>query len=729
MNETNKNLGLAGKLSSFFIKSPLSPLLLFAMMSIGIVGLIFTPRQEDPEIAVTIVDIFVQSPGVSAEQLSAVATEPLELIMSEIEGVKHVYSATQRGGLLVSVQFKVGESKESSIVKVYNKIESNLNKIPPGIGRPLIRPKGIDDVPIVNLTLWSQDVDDSVLRNLANSIVHKLETLPSTGESFVVGGRTTQIKVEVMPEKLSGYGISMDQIAQTIRNANSLRNTGKSEAGDNNFTVYSGNFLYGSNDVANLVLGMQMGKPIYMRDVAKVYMGPSEATNFVEFYTGSSYLGENKADGLPAVTIAIAKQKGSNAIPVANAIIKKIETMKGEIIPDNIHVDVTRNYGHTAKVKVDSLLGDLLIATAIVACLILFALGYRPSLVVSIVIPVILLMTIFWAMMVGYSINRVSLFALIFSIGILVDDAIVVVENIYRRWLQADSRDIATAIDATREVGNPTIIATFTVVAALLPMGFVRELMGPYMAPIPILGSAAMILSLFAAFAFIPWLAYKFRPSKENLEKMEQRETRQAKTINKYYGALLKSIVQSKKLGRMVLIGVISLFFVSMYQFYNQSVIAKMLPYDNKSEFEVVVDMPSGTALPVTANVVKQIAEVIKTIPELTAFQTYIGTAHPYNFNGMVRHYYLRNDSAGADIAVQLSEKNVREHSSHIIAMELRNKLQKIAKDNNARITVAESPPGPPVLQAMVGEVYGDDPEDRRAVATKLPNYSNKQPF
>jgi multidrug efflux pump subunit AcrB len=721
-NTTENSLGLAGSLAQAFIRSPLSPLLLVAMLFMGIIGLISTPRQEDPQISVPMVDLLVASEGTPATQLAAIATEPLELMMSEIPGVDHVYSMTQRGGLMITVQFEVGEELIPSLVKLYNKLSANLDKLPPGVTQPLVKAKGIDSVPVVNLTLWSKEVDDSVLRTLANDVMQKIKTIPKTGEAFIVGGRQSQINVSVMPEKLSGFNISLDHIANTIKSANTLQMTGNSESGNHSFQVYSGWFLYSASDVGNLVVGTQHGAPIYLRDVAKISMIPPETTSMVEFYTGESYHDpEIKAhDGAQAVTIAIAKQKGSNAVPVANSILAKVESLKGTIIPSNVHVDVTRNYGETAKDKVDELLFKLVVATLAVTILVLLALGWRPALVVTIVIPVVILLTVFFAFLIDYSINRVSLFALIFSIGILVDDAIVVVENIYRRWIQQDDTDIATAVDATREVGNPTVLATFTVVAALLPMGFVREMMGPYMAPIPVLGSAAMVFSLFAAFVFTPWLAYLLRPSLDKLRKDEAKEHREQEVIGKYYRKLITPMIHRRTVGWIVLVSIILLFFGSVSLFYTQSVKTKMLPYDNKSEFDVIVDMPDGTALPITANVTRQVVEVIREIPEVTAFQSYVGTAAPFNFNGLVRHYYMRQQPWGSMITIQLLHKKERDRSSHEIALDVREKLQFLREQHGAEITVAEAPPGPPVLQAMVGEVYGNDDKARREVAANL---------
>ncbi len=718
---SKQSLGLAGGMAKAFIHSPLSPLLLFAMLAMGFLGLMMTPRQEDPQISVPMVDLFVQAPGVHAEQLSGLAVETLELIMSEIPGVKHVYSATQRGMGVVTVQFEVGEQVIPSLVKVYNKLSANQDRIPPGVQQPLVKAKGIDDVPIVNLTLWSDEVDDSAMRALSTDVLHILETIPDTGEAFIVGGRRTQVRIEVMPERLSGFGISLDQVANTIRTANGEQVAGHSEAGNLSFKIYTGSFLHTAKQIANLVIGVHNDMPVYVRDIASVYQGPEEPKGMVEFYTGDHYTGEAKANGLPAVTIAVAKKEGSNAVPVANAILAKVDELKGTLIPHNIHVDVTRNYGATAKDKVDELLFKLVIATLAVTVLIYMSLGWRPALVVTIVIPVVILLTVFAAYMLDYSINRVSLFALIFSIGILVDDAIVVVENIYRRWLMQNETNEDTAIDATREVGNPTILATLTVIAALLPMGFVTGMMGPYMAPIPVLGSAAMAFSLFAAFIFTPWLTMKFRPSMKALKIAEEKEHKSQERVGHLYESIIRPMVENRLLGWVVLFAIIGSFFAAVSLFYTQSVKTKMLPYDNKSEFDVMIRMPTGTALPVTANVARKMATTIeKAVPESVALQTYSGVAAPFNFNGLVRHYYLQEYPWMATISVQLAHKQDRERSSHEIALMVRELLKPIAEKSGARVTVAEVPPGPPVLQSVVAEVYGPDAKTRRQVAGAL---------
>lgn len=730
--EPKRSLGVAGQMAKSFIHSPLSLLLFFAMLGMGILGLILTPRQEDPQISVPMVDIFVPYPGASAEQVGSLAIEPLQRIMSEIPDVKHVYGVASRGEGMVTIEFKVGQELEKSVFKVHDKLQSNLYKAPPGVPQPIVKPKGIDDVPTVAVTMWSLGVDDGALRTLAQDVLQNIKEIPNTGQGFVVGGRAEQVQIEIMPERLSGFGIGLDQVANTIRTANSETSAGSVESGNGHFTVYTGSFLRGPRDIENLVVGMHNEQPVYVRDVARVFQGPEEVKQIAAYYSGPSYRYDMPTDeaggkpqevvAAPAVTVAIAKKVGTNGVTVANAVLKRIEELKGHLIPDNVHVEVTRNYGQSADDKVNDLIKKLFIATGAVTILVLFSLGIRPAVVVTLVIPVVILITVFSAFVLGFTIDRVSLFALIFSIGILVDDAIVVIENIYRRWLAKGETDTDTAVDAVREVGNPTILATFTVVAALLPMGFVRGMMGPYMMPIPALGSVAMIFSLIAAFIFTPWLAMKLKPSMAKLHKDEEKEHRFDARMEKLFRRILTPLLNSRVKGWLFLFSLVVLFFAAMSMFYFKSVQVKMLPLDNKPEFNVFIDMPEGTSLPTTANLTHQLAEKLREIPEVTALQTYVGTSQPFDFNGMVRHYYLRDKPWQADIHVQLTDKKDRpsHRKSHHIATEARRMLKELVKDSPAKVTVVEMPPGPPVLQSVVAEVYGPDDATRREVAQKL---------
>ncbi|WP_028488907.1 efflux RND transporter permease subunit [Thiothrix lacustris] len=719
------NLGLAGVTAKAFITSPLSLLLLLAFFAVGVLGMWVTPRQEDPQISVPMVDIFVGYPGASAQEVEKLISRPLESILSEMTGVDHVYSVSMHEQSMVTVQFIVGQELEASLVKLYDKLASNQDKIPQQASTPSVKPKGADDVPLVTLTLWSNKVEDTNLRLIGLDVLQSLREVENTSQSFMVEGRHEALKVEILPERLATFGVSLEQVANAIRMANSERSTGTVEPNQKVFKIYSGIFLNSAADIQRLIVTVAGGRPVYVRDVATVTEAAMEADHAVAYFTGpAAQAVPETADNAAAVTLAIAKKKNTNGVDIANAILAKLEVLKGRIIPDNVHVEVTRNYGATAKEKVDELIFKLFVATGIVTLLVWFFLGWRAATVVLIVIPAVITTTVFAAWLMGMTIDRVSLFALIFSIGILVDDAIVVVENIYRRWLMDSSTKISIAVDAVREVGNPTILATGTVIAALLPMGFVSGMMGPYMRPIPVLGSVAMVISLFAAFAFTPWLTNRFRPSLKSLQAAAEKEHKQAAMMEKFFRGVITPLVDSRFKGFTFLVGIIATFFVFMLMFYPfTGVRVKMLPLDNKPEFNVVVNMPEGTAMPVTANLVYQLAGKLKTLPEVTALQTYTGTASPFNFNGLVRHYYLRQQPWQADIQVQLSPKHDRKRSSHEIAVEAREILQPLLGNTGAKLQVVEMPPGPPVLQSVVAEVYGPDANTRRQVAADLTRF------
>ncbi|MBF0251419.1 MAG: efflux RND transporter permease subunit, partial [Alphaproteobacteria bacterium] len=720
-------LGVAGSMAKEFIHSPLSILLLLASLAIGVMGLLFTPRQEDPQISVPMVDVFFSYTGASSEQVASLATDPLERLMSEIPGVEHVYSMSRHGGGMVTVQFEVGEEMGPSLVKLYDKLMSNVDKIPPGVSQPLVKPKGVDDVPVVTLTLWSHDVDDAALRLVALDVMQRLKETENTSQSFIVGGRSEELRIEVFPERLAGYGISVGQLAKTIQSANSEKDAGFVESADSALQIYTGSFLRKPEDVERLIVGVHNGSPVYVRDVALVSQAPQETDSVVQYFTGPAYnMGEVLANGgAPAVTIAVAKKVGTNGVTVAEDVLKRVEHLKGRIIPDNVQVSITRNYGETANEKVNELIFKLFVATGAVTVLIWMFLGFRPAVVVLIVIPVVILVTVFSAWILGFTIDRVSLFALIFSIGILVDDAIVVIENIYRHWLLKDEIDTETSVKAVAEVGNPTILATFTVIAALMPMGFVSGMMGPYMAPIPVLGSVAMIFSLFAAFIFTPWLAMRIRPSMEALERQHHKEQKQQEWLLGFFRKILIPLIESKTKYRIFRFTMLGILFACFALFYTTSVRVKMLPLDNKPEFNVVVNMPEGSALPVTANVTQALVDELLKIPEVTALQTYAGAASPFNFNGLVRHYYLREDPWQADIQVQLVHKSERERTSHELAVVARDILTPIAHKMGGKIQVVEMPPGPPVLQTLVAEVYGPDDVTRRQIAQDLTKVFN----
>jgi multidrug efflux pump subunit AcrB len=714
-------LGPAGNLARQFIDSPLSPLLFIAFLCLGVLGLLFTPRQEDPEISVPMVDIFVRYPGASAAEVAGLAVRPLERMLSEIQGIKHVYSAAERGRGMVTARFEVGEPLGPSIVKIHDKLQQNLDKIPPGVEMPLVVPKTIDDVPVVTITLWSEVFDDVALRTIGVDLMQRLKEVQGTGQAFIVGGRRRQLRIEVLPERLSGFGMSLEQVARAVQGANEERMGGAMEQGSTHFRLSSGHFLRTAADVEQLVVGSHQGVPVYLRDLARVIDAGEETSRLVTYTSGPAQPPDwPRTDGASAVTIAIAKQEGTNGVNVARDVLAMLDALKGRLLPAEVHAVVTRDYGSTANDKVNELLFSLLGATFAVSILCWLTIGGRPALVVITVIPVVILVTIWSSWALGYSINRVSLFALIFAIGILVDDATVVVENIFRRWLQADSTSVDIAVDAVREVGNPTIIATLAVLAALLPMGLVSGMMGPYMLPIPLLGSVAMVFSLFAAFVFTPWWAYQLRPRLGALQAAEAHELRIQQTIERIYYPIMRPLAQNRTLGRVFLVGIVVAFFAACSLLYTQAVAVKMLPFDNKPELNVVVNLPEGTALPQAANTVNRLAALLREIPEVTALQSYVGTASPFNFNGMVRHYYLREQPWEADIQVMLTDKRDRERSSHQIATAARAALRPVAERLGARIAVVEMPPGPPVLQTLVAEVHGPDDATRRQVARDL---------
>lgn len=727
-------LGAAGVLCKSFIHSPLSPLLYFAMLALGIFGLVATPRQEDPEISVPMIDIFYQMPGASAQQVADLLIAPQERVLSEIRGIKHVYSASDKEMGMITLQYKVGEDMGDALISTMAKLQANEDKLPPGAKPGLMKPKGIDDVPVVTLTLWSTELDDSTLRALATTLEQRLKQVPQTGNSFVSGGRARQVRIDVTPERLAGYGISMGQIAQVVQGFNSEQTVGFNERGALHAYIETGAFLRSASDVRRLVVGMHQGSPVYMSDVAKVTVGPEMATQMVSFSSGPAYQGE-PVDGAQAVTLAIAKHQGANGVDVVQAIRDEVEALKGVLIPDNVHIEYTRDYGKSASDKVNSLLTDLLIATVAVMFLVWLTMGGKPSIVVFLTIPLVLTVTVFSAMLMDYSINRVSLFALIFSIGFLVDNTIVIIDNVYRRWLIHGSPSTAVTIDAVREVGNPTILATFCVVAALAPMGFVSGMMGPYMAPIPALGSVAMLFSLFVALVFAPWMAMRIKPSMQKLEAMARRDEEIDKKIAGIHNYTIGMPWKKRTFGRIVLFGLVIGLLVSVSMFYTKHVTVKMLPYDNKSEFQVAINMPAGTALPETASFTTELAEEIRQVPEVVSVQTYAGTAIPFDFNGLVRHYYLRQHPWQAQIQVILQDKSERDRTSHQIAMDVRERIAPmieasgIRSKDGAGVTVVEMPPGPPVLQTVVAEVHGPDDATRKQVARDIKKVFEQSEF
>jgi multidrug efflux pump subunit AcrB len=735
--------GPAGRIARAFIDSPLTPLLLIATLAIGLLGLVTTPRQEDPDIDVPMVDVRVRYPGVDAAQVAAQAMKPLERILGELADVEHTYSTSQRGGGLVTVRFEVGTDMETAVVRVRDKIRAHTHLIPPGVTGWRAEAKGIDDVPVFAVTLWSERLDDAALRTLAFDVLQRLQTVPRTAAGSIVGGRPRQITIEPQPEQLRGFGVTLGQLAETIASANSERPAGAVERGEDRLTVSAGARLAGAEDVRRLVVGSRGGAPVYVADVARVSDAPARAEQAVFHYPGaagsagseevsdgSSRAGEQRdrtdsipAPPAPAVTIAIAKDPGANGVSVTRALRERLATLEGSLIPPSVHTEITRDSGESANDKVNELLVSLAGATAAVSVLTFIAVGLRPALVVLAVIPVIILLTVWSAGLLGFTINRVSLFALIFAIGILVDDATVVAENIFRRWLAAGETSADTAVDAVREVGNPTIMATLTVLAALLPMGFVTGMMGPYMRPIPVLGSVAMGLSLLAAFVFTPWLAYKLRPRVAALQRSARRERRVQGLLARAYRPLLLPLVDNRRLAWGFLIAIVVAFFAAMSLLAVQQVTVKLLPYDNKREIDVILDLPEGTALPVTANLAHRLAEQVRALPEVRSVQAHMGTAAPVDFNGLVRHYDLRAQPWQADLQIRLLDKEDRARSSHALAQAIRKQLAPVAREAGAHLAVVEMPPGPPVRQTLVGVVYAPTDPERAELTKRLTGF------
>ena len=708
-------IGISGKIAKAFIKSKLTPLLVIAALLLGVFAVIVTPREEEPQIVVPMIDVFVSYPGASPKEVEERVTIPMEKLLWEIKGVEYVYSIVKPGSNMTIVRFYVGEKMEDSLVKLYNKLMSNYDIIPPGVSQPMVKPKSIDDVPILSLTLWSKQPQYTgyELRRIATGLSGELKKDANVSEFSIIGGQRRQIRVTIDPQRLRAYRLSPFQIMDRLEKANVVISSGSFPAGNRETIVETGRFLNNAQDVGNLVVHVFNGRPVYLKDVAQINDGPEEAANYVFIGMGPAAakkgLTGDTSGQYEAVTIAISKQKGANASIVADEALKKVEALKGQLIPKDVQVTVTRNYGETAKDKSNELLYHMLLATISVIILVALFLGWRESIVVAVAVPVTLALTLLINYLYGYTLNRVTLFALIFSIGILVDDAIVVVENINRHFRMHKIQPL-TAVYAVDEVGNPTILATFTVIAALMPMAFVSGLMGPYMQPIPVGASAAMVFSLLVAFIVSPWLAYIVLKNVRHGLGHEEEKQGLARLYEKLLGPLIDA--RKKRLIAFAVIGVLLMLAFVLVPL--KKVTMKMLPFDNKSELQVIIDMPEGRTLEETAAVTRKMSEYLKKVPEVTDYQAYVGTASPYNFNGLVRHYFLRSGSNVADIQVNFVSKGERKDQSHDIAKRMRPELKRIADRYGARIKVAELPPGPPVLSTIVAEIYG--PETSRQI-------------
>ncbi|MCL1039896.1 efflux RND transporter permease subunit [Shewanella submarina] len=721
MDKQTVHSGISGRVAALFLDNAITPLLAILGLLLGLFAILVTPKEEEPQIDVTFADVFVPFPGATPREVEQLVTLPAEQVISQIRDIDTLYSFSRADGAMFIVAFDVGVPRSEAIVRLYNQLYSNMDKLPAaaGVGEPLIKPRGIDDVPIVNLTLWSEDpnVTASALTRVAQNLETELKRIPGTREVYTLGQHQLVLNVRIDPAKLMGYGLSFDQIGQSLKN-NNLISMPASLVQDNQvIQVQAGQFLHSQADVEQLLVAVLPDpsgreQPVYLGDIADITLAADIPDNNV-YYTGQH-------GTFPAVTIAIGKQAGQNAVDIAQAVRERLNAVNNILLPDNIKVEITRDYGQTAADKSNTLIFKLIFATAAVVLLVVLTMGLRESVVVGIAIIITLAITLFASWAWGFTLNRVSLFALIFSIGILVDDAIVVVENIHRHMSMTDKPLRELIPGAVDEVGGPTILATFTVIAALLPMAFVSGLMGPYMSPIPINASMGMLFSLVIAFAITPWLAEKLLKRHQNPpHDVDGTAPRLQRLFRKLMSPFLKGR-DGRKARALLGLSVISLIALALALPLTKHVVLKMLPFDNKSEFQVIVDMPEGTPLEDTQRVLREMADYLLTVEEVKDLQQYAGTAAPMNFNGLVRHYFLRQSPELGDIQVNLHDKHDRDRASHEIALAVRPQLSQIAKQHNAAVKVVEVPPGPPVWSPIVAEVYGPSPAIRKQAAQEV---------
>jgi multidrug efflux pump subunit AcrB len=729
---TPARLGISGRLAAAFQNNPLTPILAIMGLLLGMLAVGITPREEEPQIDVTMANVIVPFDGASARDVEQLVATPLEQKLGEMEGVKHVYSISRPGMAVLTVEFEVGVQRQPALVRLYNQVFSNQDWLPRGVGvgSPVIKPKGIDDVPVMAVTLWSDDsaTDAGQLAEVAHSLESEIKRIPGTRDVYTIGAPDRSVLVTLDSAKLSSYNLAPGDLLQALQAANVVHQAGERVGADGSVPVTAGRFLASAQDVSSLVIGSINGKPLLLSDVATVEPRGDIASRYVWFGAPAGRAGP-KAGTAPAVTIAIAKKPGSNASDITGAVARRINTLRGELIPQGMHATVTRDYGQTAADKALKLIQKLVFATSAVVLLVLFALGWREAIVVGSAVVLTLAVTLFASHMMGFTLNRVSLFALIFSIGILVDDAIVIVENIHRHLAipAADGRKrslfevIPPAVD---EVGGPTILATFTVIAALMPMAFVTGLMGPYMRPIPINASVGMLLSLAIALVVTPWLSLKLlRRHEHGVDVDHGHEEKQQGFLHRMFRRVLSPFLIGERAGRkrgLLFASMLGLVLLSASLVVFKLVVLKMLPFDNKSEVQVVVDMPEGSTLEQTNALLGELAVQIDKVPEVLDYQGYAGTAAPINFNGLVRQYFLRSGNNVGDLQVNLVDKHHRDRKSHEIARAIRPALAAIGKRHGASVKVVEVPPGPPVLSPLVAEIYGPDYAGQRRIARAL---------
>ncbi|MCE2573425.1 efflux RND transporter permease subunit [Motilimonas eburnea] len=729
-------LGISGRIAKQFQHSAITPLLAITGLLLGLFAVLITPKEEEPQIDVTFVDVFIPFTGASAQEVENLLTYPAEQVISELHGIDTLYSFSQSGGAMFIVVFEVGVPREQAIVGLYNQLYANLDKLPQqaGVGQPQVKPKAIDDVPIVSLTLWSENADTRLtdLSDIATSLETELKRIPGTRTVTVHGHQQRVLSIRLDSQKMNAYGVNIGQISALLGQGNQRSNLLPVQQANQIIQVQTGQFFQSQQELSQLVIALHHGAPVYLNDVATLTLGPELPSQsvwhaFTENEQGQLY---------PAVTLSIAKQPGQNAVAVAEQILTRMSQLENVLLPSNIHYEVTRNYGVTAENKSNTLIGKLIFATIAVIVLVIITMGWREALVVGAAITVTLALTLFASWAWGFTLNRVSLFALIFSIGILVDDAIVVVENIHRHMSLENKPLLAIIPKAVDEVGGPTILATFTVIAALLPMAFVSGLMGPYMSPIPINASLGMLISLLVAFVLSPWLSghllHRHQPNADSKSNLDVNANKQGSLILRFFTRMMTPFVnpQGGRRARAGLGLVIALLILGSIALpLTQHVVLKMLPFDNKSEFQVMIDLPEGATLETSQRLGAALSQYLLTVPEVVNLQLYAGNSAPINFNGLVRHYYLRNNPALSDIQVNLVDKHHRDRSSHEIALSVREKLQQIGQGYDANIKVVEVPPGPPVWSPIVAEVYGPSQQAREqgaqqvlAIFTKTPD-------
>lgn len=720
--------GISGKIAGMFINSKLTILLMIALMIIGVYSSTLIPREEEPQINVPMADILVRYPGASPQEVESRVLEPLEKIISNIKGVEHLHSTAMNGQAMIIVQFYVGEDIERSYVKLYDELIKNQHIFPQGVYPPMVRTRSIDDVPMLALTLWSEQYDDFQIRQIAEEVSSEIKKINDVASIKEIGGRSRQLKIVLDIDKMAESGIDPLQVMQMIQANNGSMQSGSFVKNDTEYLLTTGQFLSSVKDVENLVVGVHQNMPVYLKQIAQISDGPESPANYVSF--GYSKNHPNYAQfpsEYPAVTISIAKVKGADAMKISEQIIAKVEDLRQNLIPKEVQVEITRNYGETASEKVNELLFHLFVAIVAVTVLVMLAMGWRGGLVVFFSVPLTFALTLFSYYVLGYTLNRITLFALVFVVGIVVDDSIIIAENMHRHFKMKRLPFKQAAIYAINEVGNPTILATFTVIAAILPMAFVSGMMGPYMSPMPIGASIAMLLSLFLALTVTPYLGYHLLREKEHQKELEP-QGHQTGWIYRIYNRLERPLLDSPKKRWIALGGTAILLLLSVSLFFTKTVAVKMLPFDNKNEFQVVIDMPEGTTLERTLAVTKEIAQYLSEVPEVINYQNYIGTSAPITFNGLVRHYDLRGGSYMADIQVNLKSKKERSEQSHDIAKRVRPGIQQIAEKYGANVKIIEVPPGPPVLSTIVAEIYGPDYEKQIQIARQVKEILSNTP-